>query len=33
MMESEGTKEIMNQVAVQAATAVIMAFRDVDVGP
>ena len=33
MAESEGVKEIVNQVAVQVATAVMMAFSDTDVGP
>ena len=33
MAESEGMKEIVNQVAVQAATAVMTVLRDVDVGP
>ena len=30
--DSESIKEIVNQVAVQAATAVIMAFRDTEIG-
>ena len=31
--ESEGIKEMLNQAAVQVATAVMIAFRDVDGGP
>ena len=33
MAASEGIKEVVNQAAVQAATAVIMAPRDVEAGP
>ena len=33
MATSEGIQEIVNQVAVQAVTAVIMVLRDADVGP
>ena len=33
MAESKGIKEIANQVVVQAATAVMMAFRDADIDP
>ena len=33
MAESEDIKMIINYVAIQAATAVMMAFRGVDVGP
>ena len=33
MAESEGIKEIVNQVAIQAVTTVMMALKDVDVGP
>ena len=33
MAESEGTKEIMSQAAIQVASAVMMAFRDTDTGP
>ena len=31
--ESEGIKAIVSQVAIQAATAVMMMLRDTDVGP
>ena len=31
--ESEGIMEIVNQVAIQAATLVMMALRDVEAGP
>ena len=33
MAYSESIKEIVNQVAVQAATAVMIAFRDTETGP
>ena len=33
MGESESIKEVVNQLAIQAAKAVIMAFRDADAGP
>ena len=33
MAGSESIKEIVNQVAIQAATAVMMAFRDTEMGP
>ena len=33
MAESEGTQAIVNQVAIQEATAVMMVFRDADIGP
>ena len=32
MTDIEGMKEIVNQVAIQAATAIMMAFRDTDIG-
>ena len=32
MAESEDIKEIINQVGIQAVTAVMMALRDMDVG-
>ena len=32
MAESEGIKEKVNQVAIQAAMAVMMAFRETDTG-
>ena len=33
MADSEGIKEIVNQVAIQAAMAVIMSFRDMTQHP
>ena len=33
MEESEGIKEIVNQVAMQAETVVMMLRRDVEAGP
>ena len=33
MAESEGIQAIVNQVAIQAVTAVMMALRDADAGP
>ena len=33
MAESVGIKEIVNQVAIQVATAVMMVFSDANVGP
>ena len=33
MVEYEGTKEIVNQAAVQMATVVMMAFKDTDTVP
>ena len=33
MADSESIKEIVNEVTVQAATMVMMAFRDTDTGP
>ena len=33
MADSENIKEILNQVAVQEATLVTMAFRDTETGP
>ena len=33
MAESEGINEIVNQVAIQTATALMIALRDMDVGP
>ena len=33
MAESEGIKETVNQLAVQAATSVMMALRDAKKGP
>ena len=33
MGESEGIKEILNQMAVQAATTVMMAFRHMGAAP
>ena len=33
MAQSEGTKEVVNQAAIQVVTAVKLALKDVDVGP
>ena len=33
MAESEGIQVIVNQVAIQAATAMMMALRETDMGP
>ena len=33
MADSDSIKEIVNEVAVQVATAVMMAFRDTETGP
>ena len=33
MADSEGIKEVVNQVVVQAATVVMMAFWDTEKGP
>ena len=33
MAESEGIQEIVNQTAIQAVTALMMALQDVDEGP
>ena len=33
MAESEGIRELVNQAAVQAATAAMMVLRDVEAGP
>ena len=33
MIGSEGIKEIMNQVAIQAVTVVMVALRDEGIGP
>ena len=33
MAESEGIQKVVNQAAIQAATAVKMALRGTDVGP
>ena len=33
MAESEISQEIVNKAAIQAVTAVMMALRDVDMGP
>ena len=33
MKESEGNQAILNQVAIQVVTAVMMALRDADVRP
>ena len=32
MVESEGIEEIVNQMAAQAATALVMALRDAEAG-
>ena len=33
MAESESIKEVVNHTVIQAATVVIMTFRDTDTGP
>ena len=33
MVDSEDIKQIVNQVAIQAATAVMMAFTNTEAGP